>query len=104
MSRRVLQAAAVAALCAACQSQGSAQPEGSSARPFTVTPVAEFSTPWAMAFLTGSGRPLLDVALVTEKEGRLWLVDSKSGRRWPVPGVPAVKVAGQGGLGDVAVH
>ncbi|MGH6658533.1 MAG: PQQ-dependent sugar dehydrogenase, partial [Sphingomicrobium sp.] len=32
------------------------------------------------------------------------LVDSKNGRRWPVAGVPAVKVAGQGGLGDVAVH
>jgi glucose/arabinose dehydrogenase len=104
MSRRVLQAAAVAALCAACQSQGSAQPEPSGTRPFKITPVAEFGTPWAMAFLTGSGRPLLDVALVTEKEGRLWLVDTKTGRRWPVAGVPAVKVGGQGGLGDVAVH
>lgn len=105
MSRRLLQAALVAVLCAACQSQGSAQPDAKSTdRPFTVTEIAKFNTPWAMAFLTGSGRPLLDAALVTEKEGRLWLIDSKDGRRWPVTGVPAVKVAGQGGLGDVAVH
>ena len=73
-------------------------------RPFVVHPVASFSTPWAMAFLTGSGRQLLDVALVTEKGGRLWLVDTRSGSKIAVSGVPAVHVAGQGGLGDVAVH
>lgn len=104
MSRRILQAAMVMLLSAACQSGGSAQSGTSADRPFTVTEIASFSTPWAMAFLPGSGRPLLDVALVTEREGRLWLVDSKSGRRWPVAGVPAVKAAGQGGLGDVAAH
>ena len=74
------------------------------ARPFVVHPVASFSTPWAMAFLTGSGRPLLDAALVTEKEGRLWLVDTRTGSKIAVSGVPTVHVAGQGGLGDVAVH
>ena len=74
------------------------------ARPFIVTPVARFSTPWAMAFLTGSGRPLLDAALVTEKEGKLWVVDTRTGARTAVAGVPKVQVAGQGGLGDVAVH
>ena len=74
------------------------------ARPFVVHPVASFSTPWAMAFLTGSGRPLLDAALVTEKEGKLWLVDTRTGSKIAVSGVPTVHVAGQGGLGDVAVH
>ena len=73
-------------------------------RPFTVTPVASFSTPWAMAFLTGSGRPLLDAALVTEKEGKLWVVDTRTGAKTAVSGVPQVHDAGQGGLGDVAVH
>jgi aldose sugar dehydrogenase len=105
MSRRVLQAAAVAALCAACQSQGSAQPDtGTSERPFTVTEIAEFSTPWAMAFLPGSGLPLTNMALLTEKEGKLWLVDVTNGRRTAVSGVPEVAVAGQGGLGDVMPH
>ena len=57
-----------------------------------------------MAFLTGSGRPLLDAALLTEKEGRLWIVDTRTGAKTAVSGVPEVHVAGQGGLGDVAVH
>ena len=105
MNRRVFQAAAVAALCAACQSQGAAQPEGASEdRPFSVTPVASFSSPWAMAFLPGSGVPLTNLALLTEKEGKLWLVDVTNGRRTAVAGVPDLVVAGQGGLGDVVPH
>jgi len=39
--------------------------------PFTVHGVAKFSTPWAMAFLPGSGVRLTRMALVTEKEGKL---------------------------------
>lgn len=100
----LLQAGLAVMMAAGCQSPARPVAAEGGAPPFTVTPIAQFSTPWAMAFLTGSGRPLLDVALVTEKEGRLWLVDSKSGRKWPVTGVPKVKVEGQGGLGDVAVH
>ena len=73
-------------------------------RPFTVTEVAEFSTPWAMAFLPGSGVPLTNMALLTEKEGKLWLVDVTNGKRTAVSGVPNVVVAGQGGLGDVMPH
>ena len=93
----------LAAFTAAC---GQAQPTAAptSARPFTVREVAKFSTPWAMAFLPGSGVPVTALALVTEKEGRLWLVDTATGRRRAVTGVPAVHVAGQGGLGDVALH
>ena len=52
-------------------------------------------------FLPGSGVPLTKMALVTEKGGQLWLVDVASGKKQAVAGVPAVKVAGQGGLGDV---
>ena len=104
MSRRVLQATMVALLGAACQSQSAAQMQAGQDRPFTVTEVADFSTPWAMAFLPGSGVPLINMALLTEKEGKLWLVDVRSGKRTAVSGAPTVVVAGQGGLGDVAVR
>ncbi|MGI8930933.1 MAG: PQQ-dependent sugar dehydrogenase, partial [Sphingomicrobium sp.] len=72
--------------------------------PFTVHEVASFSTPWAMAFLPGSGVRLTNLALLTEKEGKLWLVDVRNGSRREVTGKPVAKVAGQGGLGDVVVH
>jgi len=57
-----------------------------------------------MAFLPGSGVRLTGTALLTEKEGKLWLVDTATGKRQAVAGVPALHVAGQGGLGDVVVH
>lgn len=104
MSRSILQAALVTVLCAACQSEGSAQHEAGGGRPFKVAEIAEFSTPWALAFLPGSGVPLTNMALLTEKEGKLWLVDVTNGNRTAVSGVPQVKVAGQGGLGDVMPH
>ena len=104
MSRSFLQAVA-AALLAACQSEGAAQrQERGGNRPFTVTEVADFSTPWAMAFLPGSGVPLTNMALLTEKGGKLWLVDVS---QWPADGGhgrAGGKVAGQGGLGDVMPH
>ena len=105
MTRKFLQAATVAALCAACQSQGSAQDDQPGpARPFSVSEVAQFRTPWALAFLPGSGVPLTNMALLTEREGKLWLVDVTNGKRTAVSGVPDVVVAGQGGLGDVMPH
>lgn len=91
-------------MLAGCQFRGSAQEESSGPRPFTVTEIAKFSTPWAMAFLPGSGVPLTNMALLTEKEGRLWLIDVTNGKRTAVSGVPVVKVGGQGGLGDVMPH
>jgi len=94
----------VAALCAGCQSEGSAQSGSSGERPFAIKEVADFSTPWAMAFLPGSGVRLTNMALLTEKEGKLWLVDVTNGKRTAVSGVPDVVVAGQGGLGDVMPH
>ena len=86
------------------EAQESGEVRESSERPFTVTPVADFTTPWAMSFLPGSGVPMTNMALVTEKEGTLWLVDVNSGQRRQVSRVPSVKVAGQGGLGDVVPH
>ena len=64
--------------------------------PFTTAQVATFDAPWAMDFLPGSSR-----ALVTEKAGRLWLIDVNGGAKRQVSGVPAVVSNGQGGLLDV---
>jgi len=64
--------------------------------PFTTAQVATFDAPWAMDFLPGSSR-----ALVTEKAGRLWLLDVNGGAKRQVSGVPAVVSNGQGGLLDV---
>jgi glucose/arabinose dehydrogenase len=109
MTLRLIQAAATATiLLAACGTSSSQAPgtKGDTARPFKISEVAEFDAPWAMAFLpsAGSGVPLTNMALVTDKGGTLWLTDINTGRKQQVSGVPAVKVAGQGGLGDVVVH
>ena len=41
------------------------------------------------------------MALVTEKAGKLWLLDVGTGQKTEIAGVPAVHVEGQGGLADV---
>src|SRR3982750_468869 len=46
---------------------------------FPPTPLATFDSPWAMAFL-----PASNLAIVTEKPGRLWLVDITSGSKQAV--------------------
>ena len=104
MAFRFVQVAALTALaaCGTAPSATQAQPAGD--RPFKIDEVATFDAPWAMAFLPGSGVPLTGMALVTEKGGKLWLLDSGSGQRQEIAGVPAVKVAGQGGLGDVVAR
>ncbi|HVM22342.1 MAG TPA: PQQ-dependent sugar dehydrogenase [Sphingomicrobium sp.] len=100
-------ASALLFVLAAC---GSSMPttaqsvETASARPFTVTEVATFDAPWAMDFLPGSGARMTNSALVTDKGGTLWLVNVADGSKQQVAGVPAVQVAGQGGLGDVVAH
>ncbi|MFL6734255.1 MAG: PQQ-dependent sugar dehydrogenase [Sphingomicrobium sp.] len=112
MRTRLLHVVALAALTA-CGTAPSSVAEASNStqsgpasnvRPFKVTPVAEFGSPWAMDFLPGSGVPKTNLALLTEREGKLWLVDVGTGKKQEVSGVPQVKVAGQGGLGDVVVH
>ncbi len=74
------------------------------ALPFVATPVASFDAPWAMAFLPGRGVPLTGAALITEKAGALWLVETSTGKRTAIAGLPKVDDGGQGGLGDIIVH
>ena len=65
--------------------------------PFNAQVVADFSNPWAIAFLP-DGRS----ALVTEQQGalKLW---TEGGAIRNVAGVPKVDYGGQGGLGDVVL-
>ncbi|QUO48317.1 PQQ-dependent sugar dehydrogenase [Halorubrum ruber] len=67
---------------------------------YDVETVAEgFENPWGLAFLPDDGR-----LLVTERAGRLSLVDPADGSVEDVAGAPEVFAEGQGGLLDVAVH
>jgi glucose/arabinose dehydrogenase len=56
-----------------------------------------FDHPWALAFLPGTRM------LVTERPGRLRIVERDGRVSEPLAGVPKVFAAGQGGLLDVAV-
>ena len=105
MTVRLILTALLLALPACGSSmQTSAQSRDLSTAPFTVTQVATFDSPWALAFLPGSGVPLTNMALVTEKAGKLWLIDVTNGRKQEVVGVPRVHVEGQGGLAEVVAH
>jgi glucose/arabinose dehydrogenase len=57
-----------------------------------------------MDFLPGSGVRLTNAALLTEREGKLWVVNVVTGKRQAVAGVPKAHVEGQGGLADVVAH
>jgi glucose/arabinose dehydrogenase len=85
-------ALAAIAACAGAATSASAQ-----TIPFTVTEVADFDIPWAMAFLP-DGR-----LLVTENRGMLKLY-TPGGAMADIRGVPQVSWFGQGGLGDVVLH
>jgi len=103
MNQRRIQAVLAALALFGCSGSAPAadqRPANGRAKPFTTRAIASFDAPWAMSFLPGSGVPLTGISLVTEKTGRLWLVDG-AGKKQAVSGVPAVHVAGQGGLGDV---
>ena len=93
--------AALFLVLAGCGSAPSSSAQAPGGRPFTVAEVATFTAPWAMSFLPGSGVPLTKMALVTEKGGKLWLVDTGNGAKREVAGVPTVVATGQGGLLDV---
>ncbi|SEP96870.1 hypothetical protein SAMN05421693_11276 [Ectothiorhodospira magna] len=56
--------------------------------------------PWGMTFLPNND----DHMLVTERPGRLLLVDRQTGETTLVTGTPEVAAVGQGGLLDVAVY
>ena len=104
MTNRITQAALMLVSAAACTAAPSRPAAAANELPFTATEVARFAEPWAMDFLPGSGVRMTGRALIAEKGGALWLVDSRSGARQPVGGVPKVQAAGQGGLGDVVAH
>ena len=67
---------------------------------FTTQTIARFIEPWAMTALptTDGTDPML---LVTQKSGELFVVDSASGDKRRISGVPDVAYGGQGGLGDI---
>jgi len=99
MTKRLMQTALFLAV-ASCGNGSSttAQPATSSGMPFISTAVATFNSPWAMDFLPGS-----TTAIVSEKPGRIWLIDVSNGRKQPVAGAPRVVLSDQGGLLDVVV-
>ena len=100
MTLRLIQLSLLSAV-AACSAAPSQSAQAQADRPFNVTEVATFQSPWAMAFLPGSGVPLTNAALVTEKAGKLWLLNVATGQKQEVSGVPQVLAKGQGGLLDV---
>jgi aldose sugar dehydrogenase len=67
----------------------------------TLKPVAKgLDHPWGLAFLPdGSGR-----MLVTERPGRMRIVERNGTLSAPLAGLPPVVAVGQGGLLDVALH
>jgi glucose/arabinose dehydrogenase len=66
---------------------------------FKVTTVAEgLEHPWGMAFLDN------DRILVTERPGRLRLIEKGVLNSTPITGLPAIVAKGQGGLLDVVLH
>ena len=103
MTLRFILLAGLPALVA-CSASRSQSAQSTAEPPFSVTEVARFDSPWALDFLPGSGVPKTNVALVTEKAGKLWLIGVTTGKRQEVAGVPKVHVEGQGGLADVVAH
>lgn len=93
---RILTAALLLAVATA---QGAPDQHDSEEHSFRVTTVANgLEHPWAVAFLP-DGR-----MLITERPGRLLVLDPESGERTSVDGVPEVSNINQGGLLDVVLH
>ena len=94
----VLAGAFVAGSALASLAAASDMVYASEAGPLRVTEVARgLERPWAFAFLP-DGR-----LLVTERPGRMRIVDAQGRVSEPVTGVPEVHARGQGGLLDVAL-
>lgn len=99
LSRILLPAAVAMAVALPAQAVDPGKIHRSKEQSFRVETVAEgFSHPWALAFLP-DGR-----MLVTEREGRLNLVEAQGGKHVRIEGLPKIVARGQGGLLDVAVH
>ena len=94
----------VALLLAAALSSGVAAAEtrslSSSYGPLEARAVGPaFAHPWSLAFLPDF--PDTGALLVTERDGRLWLVDDAETRR--IDGLPEIVTGGQAGLFDVTL-
>ena len=72
---------------------------------FTTNTVTTFSEPWAMTALPSAASTdnQSTKLLVTQKAGELFVVDTETGAKTKVAGVPTVAYGGQGGLGDIIV-
>ncbi|MEK0430503.1 MAG: Soluble aldose sugar dehydrogenase YliI precursor [Gemmatimonadota bacterium] len=89
----------VALFAASAPRVGAQDIERSQRHDFKIVTVADgLVSPWSMAFLPGG-----DI-LVTERGGTLRIIRGGALLPTPVPGVPAVRVGGQGGLLDVVAH
>jgi len=89
--------------CASAQHSEAPTPQsmnvtGTQGTELTATPLETFDSAWAMTFLP-DGR-----ALVSEKDGNLWLLDASGQKLGEISNVPAVTAMGQGGLGDIIIH
>ena len=65
---------------------------------FLIEEVASFDQPWSMAFLPDGN------FLVTEKPGKMFLMNQAGETLSEISGVPEVAYGGQGGLGGIAIH
>lgn len=94
----ILAMALLLGACGDAETASQAAAPASAGRPFATTVVADFDSPWAMAFLPDRRM------LVTEKDGRMLLVAADGGTATPLAGIPAVDSASQGALMDVVLH
>lgn len=104
----VMITALVIPACVNASDHGSSAAEDSEIMVETV--VEGLQRPWSLAFLpadwvsrTGTGGES-DLALVTERTGRLNLVNLADGSREQISGLPAIATPGRGGLLDVVLH
>lgn len=90
----------IAALAvAAWPDRAAARDVKTSAGAVTVAKIADgFDVPWAVAFLPDS-----TTVLVTDRDGILWGVDTGTGAKASIKGLPEISASGQGGLLDVAI-
>jgi len=90
---------AIALVLSSVSAASQAQSYSSERHDFRVVIVADgLAHPWSLAFLTDGN------LLVSERPGRLRLLRDGVLEPAPVPGVPEVAAAGQGGLLDIALH
>ena len=95
--RRPPEAMVLIAFCALFAAAATARAQPTAAPVKAITVAQGLENPWAMAFLP-EGR-----FLVTERPGRLRVVEADGRLNPPVAGVPAVAATGQGGLLDVVL-